>query len=350
MPLQLARRSSLIEPFLAMDIMERSLELEREGAHIIHLEVGEPAFPPPQAAVAAVRAALEAGDFRYTDSRGRLELREAIATAHSERCGRAIDPGRVVVTNGTSPAMVLAFSALLDPGDEVILAAPHYACYPTLIRQAGGVPVSVATRAESGFRIEVERVAEALTPKTRAIVVGSPANPTGAVEPRSTLEALAALGPALVSDEIYHGLVYDGSEATSALEVSDDAFVLDGFSKRYAMTGFRLGYLIAPPGAERVVQSLAQNLFISATSFVQDAGVAALRHGSETSDGIRRELARRRQVMVDGVRQIGFEVPVTPPGAFYVFADARRFAADSRALAFDLLEHATCGRSKCKAQ
>jgi aspartate/methionine/tyrosine aminotransferase len=246
----------------------------------------------------------------------------------------------VLVTAGTSPALLLAFTYLLDPGDEVVLGTPHYACYPNLIRAVGGVPVLVPTEARDGYRLDPERVRARLTPRTRAILVASPANPTGAVQARADLEALHGLGLPLVSDEIYDGLVYDGARVTSPLELGDDAFVLDGFSKRYAMTGFRLGHLIAPPAAARTLRSLAQNLFISVASFVQRAGIAALAEGAATIAELRRTYAARRLVLMRGLRELGFEVPVTPRGAFYVFADARRFGSDSRRLASDLLERA----------
>jgi aspartate/methionine/tyrosine aminotransferase len=333
-------RASSIEPFLAMEVLERALELSRAGRSIVHLEVGEPDFAPPACAVEAAEAALAAGDTHYTDSRGLRELREAIALDAGRRAGRALDPERVIVTNGTSPGLLLVFAWLLDPGDEVVLGTPHYPCYPNIIRSLGGVPVLVPTCAAEGYRLDPERVRAALTPRTRAILVASPANPTGAVQSRETLQALASLGPALVSDEIYDGLLYEGASTAPALSVSDDAFVLDGFSKRYAMTGFRLGWLVAPARALRALQSLAQNLFISASSFVQRGGIAALTSGGPAAAHMRAALELRRKRLLDGLLGLGFGVPVPPPGAFYVFADARRFGSDSRALAFDWLERA----------
>jgi (5-formylfuran-3-yl)methyl phosphate transaminase len=200
--------------------------------------------------------------------------------------------------------------------------------------------VFVETRAGDGYPLRAADVRRALTSRTRAIVVASPANPTGAVQARADLEALAALGPPLVSDEIYDGLVYDGARVTSALALGRDAFVLDGFSKRYAMTGFRLGYLIAPERAIRALQSLSQNLFISVASFVQRAGIAALEHGAATTAAMREAYSLRRGVLMDGLKRLGFEVPVAPSGAFYVFADARRFDTDSRRLSSRILEQA----------
>jgi aspartate/methionine/tyrosine aminotransferase len=186
-------------------------------------------------------------------------------------------------------------------------------------------------------------VRAALTPRTRAVLVGSPANPTGAVQSADTMREIAALGLPVVSDEIYGGLVYDGARVTSALQVSDEAFVLDGFSKRYAMTGFRLGWLVAPPHALRKLQTLQQNLFISANRFVQHAGVAALRDGAATVAAMRAAYEKRRERLAEGLRHLGFAVPTLPRGAFYVLADARAFCADSRRLAFELLERARVG-------
>jgi aspartate/methionine/tyrosine aminotransferase len=338
-----AARVEAIRPFLAMEVLERAFAMEREGARVIHLEVGEPDFPPPPAAVAACTRALEQGETHYTDSRGLLELREAIATDHGRRFGVSVEPGNVIVTGGTSSAMLLVFSLLVDPGDEVLLAAPHYPCYPNVIRLLGGLPVSVPTRAEEGWRLDVDAVRRAITPRTRAIVVSSPANPTGAVQDRATVAGLASLGLPLVSDEIYDGLVYGDARVTSALEVSEQAYVLDGFSKRYAMTGFRLGYAIVPKPALRPLQVMQQNLFISTNHFVQRAGIAALREGAPHVAVMREAYARRRDLLVDGLRRLGFGIPVVPEGAFYVFADARAFGSDSLALAGEILERAQVG-------
>ena len=341
-----ARRLQDVEPFLAMEVLERALVLEGQGASVLHLEVGEPDFPAPAAVLEASEAALRGGATHYTDSRGLLPLREAISADLGRRFGVAPDPARILVTMGTSPAMWLTFQALLDPGDEVIFGTPHYPCVPNFIRLAGGVPVPVPVDPADRYRLDPARVRAAITPRTRAIAVCSPANPTGAIQPRETLAELADLGPTLVSDEIYDGLVYDGERLSSALEHSDDAFVLDGFSKRYAMTGFRLGWVVAPEWAARPLQVLQQSVFISASSFVQHAGIAALEHGAADVEGMRTTYARRRDRLVGGLRRLGFGLPHTPQGAFYVLADARPFGPlghDSRALAFELLERAHVG-------
>lgn len=338
-------RVSALEPFLAMEVMERAFELERAGRHIVHLEIGEPDGAPPAAALAACQAALADGQTRYTDSRGLIELREAIVADLRLRFAVDVAPERVLVTSGTSPALLMVFARLLEGGGEVLVPTPHYPCYPNFIRFCGGDPVFVPTRAEDGFRLRPEALARARTPRTRAVVLGSPANPTGAVVPRDTLEAVAALGLPIVSDEIYDGLVYDGEHVCSALSLGDatEVYALDGFSKRYAMTGFRLGWVVSPEAAQRSLQIMQQNLFISASRFVQHAGVAALAEGAADVADRRARYRVRRDRLVRGLRDLGFEVAVPPAGAFYVLADARRFGGDSYALAFELLERAGVG-------
>jgi aspartate/methionine/tyrosine aminotransferase len=332
-----------------MEVMERAFEMERAGANVLHLEVGEPDFAPPEPVLEACERALRGGATHYTDSRGLSTLREAIAANLASRFpvyGGEVDPARVLVTMGTSPAMLLVFQMLLEPGDEVVLGTPHYPCYPNFIRLCGGVPVFVPTHPEEGYRLDPDRVRAAITQRTKAILINSPANPTGAIQPRETVQALSALGPALISDEIYDGLVYDGARVTSALEFSDESFVLDGFSKRYAMTGFRLGWVVAPQWAARDLQTLQQSLFISASGFVQEAGIAALEQGAQALSLMRATYEARRDRLVAGLRSLGLRVPAPPQGAFYVFADARGLGphgADSKQLAFSLLEKAHVG-------
>lgn len=338
-----ASRTDALAPFLAMEVMERAFAMERQGTSVLHLEIGEPDFSPPQAAIEACDRALRGGETHYSDSRGLAELRSAIAVDLEARFAVSVDPGRVLVTSGTSPAMLLVFSLLLNPGDEVVLAQPHYPCYPNFIRYCGAVPICVETSPEDGYNLDPEAVRRVLTPRTRAILIGSPANPTGAIQSRATVAALADLGLPLISDEIYDGLVYDDAKVTSALEVCDDAFVLDGFSKRYAMTGFRLGWLVAPEWAMRRLQIMQQNLFISASRFVQYAGIAALEAGAPDVTRMRAVYERRRERLARGLEALGFGVPGLPEGAFYLFVDASRFGRDSRALASQILERAHVG-------
>lgn len=326
-------------PFLAMEVLERAQELERQGRSIIHLELGEPDFPTPAAVVEAARRALRDQKTRYTHSLGLLELREAIAAYYLERYGARVSPDRILVTCGTSPAMMLLFSALLEPGDEVILSNPHYACYPQVIRFAGGEPVFVEVEEADGFQLRPEAVLQRLTGRTKAVLVNSPANPTGTVLEPEVLSELASLGVPVVSDEIYHGLVYEGAEH-SILESTEDAFVLNGFSKAYAMTGWRLGYLIAPEAFMRPLQKMHQNFFISASDFVQWAALAALTEAAEEAAQMRAAFDERRRYLVPALRGLGFGVRAEPTGAFYVLANARHWSADSLKFAFEILEHA----------
>ncbi len=340
MTVSYSSRSVSILPFLAMEVMERGMAMARSGVDVVQLGVGEPGFPPPPEVVDAVAAAVAAGDTHYTDSRGLHALREAIAADCQRRRGVAISPDQILVTSGSSPALLLVFNLLLDPGDEIIMPTPYYPCYPNMVAVCGGQSVLVPTSPDDGYRIDVDRVRAAITPRTKGILVSSPANPTGAVQPPDVMRALSDLGVPVLSDEVYDGLLFDGATNTSPLAMTDDCFVFDGFSKRYAMTGFRLGYVIAPENAMRALVCMQQNLFISTAHFVQTVGLTALEHGDAHLQTMLTEYDRRRRLLVDGVRSLGLSVPVTPTGAFYVLADARHLGADSLALAFDILERA----------
>ena len=341
-PVGRKRRAGSIAPFLAVEVFQRAQELERQGADIIHLEFGEPDFDTPPVIREAAEKALKDGRTRYAHSLGLVPLREAIAEHYLARYGVTVSADQVLVTAGTSPAMLLLFSTLLDPGDRVLLTDPHYAVYPNLIRYPGGEPIFAATFEAEGFQCRTDELAALVTPRTKAALVNSPANPTGAVMPAERLRAVGGLGPWAISDEIYHGLTYEGEEHT-ILEYTDRAFVLNGFSKAYAMTGWRLGYLIAPREFMRPLQTAHGNFFISTNEFVQWAALAALREASEDAERFRRIFDERRHAMVAGLRRIGLGVAVPPTGAFYVLANAQRFGADSKALAFDILEHAHVG-------
>jgi len=282
----LARRVRDIEPFLAVEVAERAQELERAGIDVVHLEFGEPDFEAPAVVRDALERAIKDGRTRYTHSLGILPLREAIAEHYARSYGVAVSPDQILVTAGTSPAMLLLFGHLLDPGDEVVLSDPYYACYPNFIRYADGRPVYVGVTEEDGFQYRPEAIRERLGPRTRAIVINSPANPTGTVLSPERMAAIGELsrgdGPLIVSDEIYHGLSYEGRDRT-ILEFTDRAFVLNGFSKAYAMTGWRLGWVVAPRDHIRALQMLYGNFFISTNEFVQWAGVTALRDATDES-------------------------------------------------------------------
>ena len=340
MTLSYSSRSESITPFLSMEVMERGMAMAHSGIDIVQLGIGEPDFPPPPEVVDAVAGAVAAGDTHYTDSRGLVALREAIAADCERRRGVAVSPDRIVVTSGSSPALLLVFNLLLDPGDEIIVPTPHYPCYPNMIAVCGGRSVLVPTSPDDGYRIDVNRVRAAITPRTQGVLVASPANPTGAVQPPEVMRALSNLGLPILSDEIYDGLLFDGAANTSPLAMTEDCFVFDGFSKRYAMTGFRLGYVIAPQRAMRTLVCMQQNMFISTAHFVQTVGLTALKHGEAHLQTMLTEYGRRRRLLVDGIRGLGLSVPIAPTGAFYVLADARHIGADSLALAFEILGRA----------
>jgi (5-formylfuran-3-yl)methyl phosphate transaminase len=338
-----AKRVRDIEPFLAVEVAERAGTLERAGVDIVHLEYGEPDFEAPPVVRDALERALKDGRARYTHSLGIVELREAIAEHYARTYGVSVSPDQVLVTPGTSPAMLLLFGHLLDAGDEVVLSNPYYACYPNFIRYADGVPVEVDVTEADRFQYRPEAIHARLSDRTKAIVVNSPANPTGSVLASDRMAAIAGLarerGVAVVSDEIYHGLT-DGGRDHTILEFTDEAFVLNGFSKAFAMTGWRLGWVIAPREHVRALQTVYGNFFISTNEFVQWAGVAALREAVDETARFRRIFGERRRAMVDGLRGIGLGVGFEPEGAFYVLANARRFTRDSVAFAYEILERA----------
>ncbi len=337
-----SKRAQEITPFLVMDILERAKELERRGEHIIHLEIGEPDFDTPQVVKEAAYRAMAAGETQYTHSQGLLELREALCAHYLKNYGVRLTPEQFIVTSGTSPAMLLIFAGLLDTGDEVLLTDPHYACYPNFLRLVDATPRYVPVTEDDGFQYRPEELGAYLTPRTKAIIINSPGNPTGTLLSPERLAGLANLGPYVVSDEIYHGLVYEGKEHC-ILEFTDRAFVINGFSKLYAMTGWRLGYVISPRDFIRPLQKLMQNFFISANPFVQRAGIAALTQAGPEIARMRAVYDERRRFLLAGLSELGFHIPVPPTGAFYVFVNARHLSPDSSALAFDILEKAKVG-------
>lgn len=342
MDTRISERTERLSSFIAMDVMERANELEREGATIVHLEVGEPDFDTPACVKETVLKALDRGETHYTHSLGIYDLRQAISDHYQKQYSVSVSPEQVVVTSGTSPAMFMVFAALIETGDEVIISDPHYACYPNFIKFVDGVPVCVPVYEEDGFQYRPEAIAKKLSQKTMAIFINSPSNPTGNLLSEKRMKAIAAMPPYIVSDEIYHGLVYEG-EAHSILEYTDRAFVLNGFSKLYAMTGLRLGYVIAPAAFIRPLQKLHQNFFISANSMVQLAGIAALKGADADVAKMKATYDKRRRYMIDRLKKMGLGITVEPTGAFYVFANAKHLSTDSYKLAFEILEKAHVG-------
>ena len=339
----ISRKASEVKPFIVMDVMARAEELERAGESMVHLEVGEPDFDTPAVIKQAAVEALNRSRTHYTHAMGLLELREEICSYYQREYGVVITPDRVMISTGTSPAMLFMMLALLDPGDEVIISDPHYACYPNFIRTVGGVPVEVKTHAEEGFQYRPEAIRKLLTPRTKAIVINSPCNPTGIVMAEENLKDVAGFDDRyIISDEIYHGLVY-GLRARSILEFTDRAFVINGFSKLFAMTGWRLGYIIFPKEFHDALRRIHQNFMISANSFTQWAGIAALKHAGPDVEKMRAVYDERRVFMIRRLREIGFKIRVEPTGAFYVFADGRHLFSDSYKEAFSIVEKAKVG-------
>ena len=338
----IAKRTEDITSFIVMDVLEKAHELERQGIDIIHLEVGEPDFDTPACVKDAACRALDQGHTHYTHSLGQFELREAICQYYFDHYRVSVDPQQVLVTSGTSPAMFLLFAALLNKNDQVIISNPHYACYPNFIRFLEGEIVSVPVYEEDGFQYRPAAIRDKITERTKAIFINSPSNPTGNLLSAERMEDIAHMSPWVVSDEIYHGLVYEGQEH-SILEFTDKAFVLNGFSKLFAMTGLRLGYLIAPKPFIRPMQKLHQNFFISANSIIQKAGIAALTDAGDDVARMKETYNQRRIFLIQRLKQLGLGITVEPTGAFYVFANARHISNNSYELAFDILEKAGVG-------
>lgn len=339
---RLARRLRGIEPFHVMDVLARARTLEAQGRSIVHMEIGEPDFPTVEPVVRAGMEALAAGHTHYLPALGLEELRRAIAASYPP--GARPDPRRVAVTPGASGALLLALAALLDPGDRVLMADPGYPCNRHFVRLLEGEPLAVPVGADTGYQLTAELIREHWHPNVVAVLIGSPSNPTGTLVPDAEMARIVAtvaeLGGALLVDEIYHGLTYD-AEATTALMHSADVFAVGSFSKYYGMTGWRLGWLVAPQAYTAAIDKLAQNVFIAASTPAQHAALAAFRPDARAELERRRAIFReRRDYLVPALRELGFAIPVTPQGAFYVYADCSRFAADSAALALELLNRA----------
>ncbi len=339
----IADRVNTVNPFLVMEVLERAKEMEKEGSHIVHMEVGEPDFDTPAYICEAAKLALGQGYTHYTHSLGDLELREEISAYYKKRYNVDVPASRILAFSGTSPAMMLLFSCILNPGDEVILSNPCYACYPSFVKFSGGVCAEVLTQEDDGFQYRPDDVKKKINNKTKAILINSPSNPTGILLEPSRMKELAELGPMIVSDEIYHGLTYEDAPEHSILEFTDNAVVIGGFSKSFAMTGWRLGYLIVPEELVRPMQILMQNFFISPNAAVQRAGIVALRHISPEIEEMRNTYNERRKLLLNGLKDIGFSIPIEPKGAFYMMINARHISNDSVKLAFDILEKAKVG-------
>ncbi|MHB1092083.1 pyridoxal phosphate-dependent aminotransferase [Thiobacillus sp.] len=340
-PLKTAARIDDIAPFHVMELLARAQALEKTGRDIIHLEVGEPDFGTPAPIVAAGMAALRAGHTHYTGALGLPELRAAIAGFYASRWQTPVEPGRIVVTPGASGALLLVMGLLAGPGDEILMADPGYPCNRHFVRFCEARAVSVPVDASSGFQLTLAAIERHATRATRAVLIASPSNPTGTAIAAGELARIhdwcAAHDIALIVDEIYLALTYDGPEHSAAHW--DDVFVVNSFSKFFLMTGWRLGWLVAPAWSMSALERLAQNLFLAASTPAQHAALAAFAPTTlDMLEACKAELRTRRDFLLPALRERGFVIPVTPQGAFYLYADCSRFTADSHAFANRLLD------------
>jgi aspartate/methionine/tyrosine aminotransferase len=331
-------RRALVDPFIVMDVMERARAAEASGRHVIHMEVGQPSTPAPAGARAALARAMEREALGYTVSLGLPELRRGIAGLYRRWYGVDLDPARIVVTSGSSAAFLLAFTALFDAGERVALGEPGYPSYRQILKALSLTPVGIPTRAGDRYQPRPEAIPDGV----KGLIVASPANPSGTMLARAELAALMAAaearGIAFVSDEIYHGLHYD-RPAVSALEISDQAYVINSFSKYFSMTGWRIGWMVVPEDHVRLVERLAQNMFICPPHASQVAALAALDCGDEL-EANRAVYARNRRMMLDGLPKAGFRHIAPPDGAFYIYADVSELTDDSLAFAAAILDQA----------
>ncbi|MBQ7585861.1 MAG: pyridoxal phosphate-dependent aminotransferase [Desulfovibrionaceae bacterium] len=336
-------RLEAVKPFLAMEIFERANAMERANCDIVHLEVGEPDFATPPPIVQACEEALEHGLTHYTNSMGDVLLREKLADSYDKRYKVKVKPEQFVIFPGSSLAMATLFQTLLNPGDEVILSNPGYPSYPNFIRFAGGVPCAVETHEDDGFCYRVRDVKAKISPRTKAILLNSPCNPTGIVMEKERLQGLCDLDTLVISDEIYHGLTYGSAEEHCALEFTNNCVIVGGFSKAYAMTGWRLGYLILPENVAPKFQAFMQNFVLSTNLMVQMAGITALKECGVYVERARSVYDERRRYLLEKLPELGFTVPVEPRGAFYILVNARHLEQNSFKLALDILEKAHVG-------
>jgi aspartate/methionine/tyrosine aminotransferase len=326
-----------IDSFLAMEVFAKAKALEAQGRDIIHLEFGEPDFTAPSAAAESVKKSMEINDAGYTFSQGLEELRIEIAKKYANDYGVKILPEQVLVSNGSSLLLYLAIRILAPPGSQVILTDPCYACYENVVRLAGAEPVMIKLRHEDGFQLNVDDLKTRVTPKTRAMLINSPMNPTGVVFSSEVMTALAELDIPIISDEIYADLSFEDPPC-SFLSYSPQTVAIHGFSKSYAMTGWRLGYMITPLEWMSAADRLHQNLMISATEFLQEAGIWVLQKSKAYCESMKTEFNRRRLFVLERMRELGMDLGYTPTGAFYVLYKYRDSGKSSLDLCHEVLE------------
>ena len=341
---RIAERMSAIQPFHVMALLARARELEAAGRSIVHMEIGEPDFVTPQPVIDAGMQALAEGRTHYTPAVGLPALRERIASFYAERYAVTVAPERIVVTPGASAALQLVMAVLVNPGDAVLMADPGYPCNRNFVYLLNGEPLGIPVDAATQYQPDVQQVRAAWRDNVSALLVASPSNPTGTLLGPDALHALhaevAARDASLVVDEIYHGLTYD-APAVTALSVSDDIFVINSFSKYFGMTGWRLGWLVAPQDVVAEIDKLAQNLFLAAPTLAQYAALKAFESQNIAILEERREAFRqRRDYLLPALRELGFGIPATPGGAFYLYADCSCLTDDSYGFSQQLLEEA----------
>jgi aspartate/methionine/tyrosine aminotransferase len=337
-----AARVAEIAPFHVMEVQTAARALEAAGRTVVHMEIGEPDFPTPAPVIAAAQQAIAAGDLYYTSALGLPSLREAIARHYHDHYGVEISPERVVVTAGSSAALLLVLALLVNRDDRILLADPNYPCNRHFVRVLEGEPVGIPVGPDTSYQLTASQVAQRWDSRTRGVLIASPSNPTGTCVPREELRriagAVAQRGGHLIVDEIYLGLTY-GSEPRSVLDFAHDAFVISSFSKYFNMTGWRLGWLVAPEHHVRDIEKLAQNLYISPASPSQRAALACF--APETLailEARRQAFERRRDFLVPALRNLGFRIPVMPTGGFFVYADVSDLTDDSERFCRDVLE------------
>jgi len=339
-----SNRSKDIQPFHVMALLARARELEAQGKDIVHMEIGEPDFPTPQPIIDAGLKAIETGNIHYTPAVGLLELRQTIADFYQRTYGVSVGAQRIVITPGASGALLLVLGAMLDPGREVLMADPGYPCNRNFVRFLEGKTNSIAVTADTAYQLTPELVQQHWSDNTKAVLLASPSNPTGTLVEPDSLKAISEFaneqGGYAIVDEIYHGLVY-GQQAQTVLQYSDDVFVINSFSKYFGMTGWRIGWLVAPESFIPELDKLAQNLFLAAPTTAQYAALAAFKPETQKILEARRdEFQQRRDFLLPALRELGFDIPVTPQGAFYLYANCKNFTDDSFQFSQQLLEEA----------
>ncbi len=339
---KIADRMERIVPFYVMDILARAKELEKQGRSIIHMEVGEPDFSTPDSVIEAGKNALDAGHTGYTAATGIPELREKISDYYQLQYGIAVDPQRIIVTPGSSGALQLIMGVLVNPGQSVLMTDPGYPCNKNFVELMSGSPLPLPVGPKTGYQLSAQQVEEAWADATRAVLVATPSNPTGTLIPRDELARIHKVaksrGGTLIVDEIYQGLVY-GSDSYTALDIGDDLFIINSFSKYYGMTGWRIGWLVAPEMYVDSLDRLAQNIFLSCSAPAQYAALHAFEPECRTVlESRRQQFQKRRDFLLPALKELGFKIPVVPEGAFYLYADCSELTDDSFSFAYKLLE------------